>query len=175
MTNNYRLSIQLVPQQLWFRNLRKLMSQYEWSKLRKKVIAERGLVCETCGFVAPLSKNIFCHEKWTYETSTDPWIAKLIGIEMTCWNCHSIEHWKRTEMLVAQGTLRTETLDLLVNHFLTVNKSTKEAFEAHKKEATEIYSRRSSYFYWEIDWGPFSQWVEENYDGDPFEGSPFSI
>ena len=119
MTNNYRLSIQLVPQQLWFRNLRKLMSQYEWSKLRKKVIAERGLVCETCGFVAPLSKNIFCHEKWTYETSTDPWIAKLIGIEMTCWNCHSIEHWKRTEMLVAQGTLRTETLDLLVNHFLT--------------------------------------------------------
>jgi hypothetical protein len=172
LTNGYKLSIQLVPQQLWFKNLRKLMGQYEWGKLRKKTIAERGLVCETCGFIAPLSKNIFCHEKWAYETSTASWIAKLIGIKLTCWNCHSIEHWNRTEMLVSKGSLRAETLELLVNHFMNVNKSTREDFEAHKDDAVEIYSKRSSYFDWQIDWGPFSKWVAENYDGDPYEGAP---
>jgi hypothetical protein len=172
MDQEFKLSIQMVPQPLWERNLRKLMSQYEWGKLRKKVLLERGLTCVTCGFVAPQSKNIYCHEKWSYETENDPWIARLTGIELTCWNCHAIEHWGRTERLVSQGAIRAETLDLLVEHFAKVNQTTVDQFEKHRQYAVEKFSTRSSYYHWEIEWGPFKDWVEENYEGDPFEGIP---
>jgi hypothetical protein len=167
---SHRLTFQMVPMWLWRRNLRALMTKWEWTKHRKSIISERGLRCSICGRVVAESKSIFCHEEWNYDSES--WIATLTGFALTCWDCHATEHWGHTTRMVCQGRYPRDTLERLTAHFMTVNGCTKADFDSCLDAAVERFSGLSGAMPWTIEWGLYSDWVAENYEGDPFEGVP---
>jgi hypothetical protein len=48
----------MVPKPLWGQSLRRLIPKSRWTKVRQGLIAEFGLVCQTCGKVETESKRI---------------------------------------------------------------------------------------------------------------------
>lgn len=151
----YALSINTVPQPLWGRNLRKeKMTKRQWQKLRARLIGERGMLCKTCGKEVAASRDIRAHERWEYDTSVAPAVARLTGIELVCWLCHAVEHFGVTERLVENGEMRAEALDETIDHFCAVNGVERSAFESHRRDAFARW-RELSELEWQIDWGTF--------------------
>jgi hypothetical protein len=149
------------------------MTKYEWAKFRKLILSKHGLNCSLCGFVAPLSRNIFVHEEWAYEVSPDDAVVKLTGFSTVCWDCHQTEHWGLTERMVANGTFHPDTEARLIQHWMKVNNASEAEFVAHKDDAFAEFSSLSGITEWRMDWGPMQTWIDEEFgDADPFEGQP---
>lgn len=169
----YHPHIQLVPVPLWGSNMRKLMPRSQWRKLREALLDRHGLRCAICGAEAEESRTLNAHEEWVYDEASDPATARLTGVTLICWHCHHVGHWGVTKTLVAQGNLTQRAIDDTIAHFCRLNKATKKAFEAHEKQATKEWERRSQRK-WRIDYGPFLPWVAATYEGDPLNSEPWS-
>ena len=161
----YSPAINLVPLPLHFRNLRELMTQGDWKKVRSDLIAERGVVCEICGKVETAPPRIYAHEDWEYDVSTDPAVARLNGFQLVCWHCHACEHFEHTKIL---GKTLLRAVPDTIAHFCRLNEVDETAFLEHEREAQEIYHARNK-LRWTIDWGPYSEWIAERWDGNPFK------
>ena len=169
----YKLAIQMVPQRLWKKNLRHLAGKYQWNLFRKSQLAETGLSCSICGFQAEKSRDIFLHEDWQYDETTNPCTVRLIGFATACWNCHSTEHWGLTERMEASGEFPAGTKARLMQHWAKVNNASKVEFEAHREAAFDRFERLSAVFEWQWDWGPVQDWIDENFGSeDPFRDWP---
>ena len=155
-----------VPLPLWGANLRKIMKQSEWKKLRKNLIEERGMKCETCGKAIEKSGGIKAHEDWVYDISKSPAVAHLTKITLSCWHCHSIEHFGATKNMVASGELSQQAIDDTIAHFCELNKSTVTEFHQHHDEIFERWGKMNK-LEWVVDWGPFGDWVAVTFQGDP--------
>jgi hypothetical protein len=155
-----------IPFPLWGQNLRKIMKQGEWKTIRKSLIEERGLTCETCGKVIEKSRDIKTHEDWVYDISKNPAVAHLTKLILSCWHCHAIEHFGATKNMVASGLLSQRAIDETISHFCNLNKATPEEFRKHHDDVFEIWSQMNE-LNWIIDWGPFSDWVAATFQGDP--------
>lgn len=153
-----KLSIRMVPGPLWGKNLRKILPKSQWQKLRKQVIAERGLTCQTCGKIEVESKRIFAHEEWDYELTCLPAVAHLKGLVLSCWHCHAVEHFGATGNMVLSGELTQRAIEDTIDHFCRVNCADREAFHAHHREAKAEWIRLSR-LEWVVDWGPFASLV----------------
>ena len=68
------------------------------------------------------SKRVSCHEEWDYDISRSPAIARLVGLKLSCWHCHAVEHFGRTEILGRSGELLRAVEDT-IEHFCRVNGS----------------------------------------------------
>ena len=66
MSQNFKLTIELVPKTSWFTNLRSLVSKEQWDKIRNKVYWKAGYKCEICGSKGP-KWPVECHEIWHYD------------------------------------------------------------------------------------------------------------
>lgn len=173
MAETYKLSIHLVPQPLWERNIRHLFGKYQWQKFRKFELAKTGLSCSVCGFEAEKTREIFLHEDWEYDETTDPYTVRLKGLATACWNCHSTEHWGLTERMVASGVFPPGTEERLIQHWAKVNGVDEKEFVAHRKRAFDKFSDLSGVREWQWDFGPFQNLVRDEFgDDDPFEGWP---
>lgn len=161
-----KLSINLVPSPLWGFNLRKFIPASRWMKVRKLIIADRGLRCETCGVEVEESKNLNAHEVWEYDETREPAVATLVRIELACKSCHSCEHWGRLTNLVAQGIVDMSEVNRLIAHFCKVNDVKKSAFEKHRKAAFTDFDRRAR-LEWRVDWGQFTSLVLEYHQNLP--------
>src|SRR6266446_8646847 len=152
-----RLHIEMVPGPLWGMNLRsKDRLGNRWRKLRKSILAERGPACAICGNEA----NPHGHEIWTYEEKRRTGIARLIGIEIICGDCHSIHHWGVTQRLEIEGILEPRDLNRLIRHACKVNGYKRKDFNRDAKEADAVW-RRQSELKWKIDWGQYKEAVSD--------------
>jgi hypothetical protein len=105
-----RLTIELVPETAWFRNLRSEISGEAWDKIRKDCYKNAGYVCEICGGVGQ-RHPVECHEIWEYDDGDKRQILR--GVIALCPSCHEVKHIGLTQM---RGGL-----DRAVSHMAEVN------------------------------------------------------
>ena len=147
------LAIEPVPKPLWNLNLRHVLTKTQWKKLRELVLAERGLVCATCGKVETEARKISAHEEWSYDTTSSPAMARLASIRLSCWLCHAVEHIGFAHELATSGKA-PYALDAAIAHFCRINRATRAEFDVHKDAAFAEWHRRNA-LVWRVDWGDF--------------------
>jgi hypothetical protein len=149
-TLSLKLQIELVPATTWYTNLRKVLPQEEWDRVRRKAYADYGHICGICGAEGRLS----CHELWDYDDERR--IQKLIGFIALCDLCHHVKHIGLAGILASEGKL---DYNRVVEHFMKVNKCDLNTFERHREEAFRKWQERSSKE-WSVDIGDFSRFLK---------------
>src|SRR5574341_61050 len=147
-----KLTIELVPSTSWYNNLRKVVSQEEWDKIRKKSYKDAGYKCTTCGAEGKLN----CHEVWNYNDKTH--IQKLEGFIALCDLCHHVKHIGLAGILAMKGQLDMEKI---IKHFMKVNSCDRETFENHRKAAFKEWKERSTHD-WQVDLGQYEDVIKKN-------------
>lgn len=83
----------MVPQPLWGKNLRALLSQKQWDQVRKDAYARSGYRCKVCG-----SKGsqwpVEADEAWEYDD--ERLTHTLKGVIALCPDCHRVRHWGKS-------------------------------------------------------------------------------
>jgi hypothetical protein len=140
-----KLSIELVPRTSWYNNLRKVIPQEEWDKIRKRSYKDAGHKCTICGANGKLN----CHEVWNYNDEMH--VQKLEGFIALCDMCHHVKHIGLAGILDLQGKLDYEKV---IEHFMKVNKCAERTFEEHRKIAFDEWRERSKHG-WQVDLGEY--------------------
>lgn len=139
-------------------NLRRgrVIPKSRWQKIRQGLIKEHGLHCQTCGKTETESKRIFAHEEWEYVTTSSPALARLVGLKLSCWHCHAVEHFGATiNMVIASGELTERAIQDTIDHFCRLNQVGRDEFNVHFAEAKAEWMRLSK-LKWKVDWGTFA-------------------
>jgi len=139
-------------------NLRRVLPKSRWTKIRQGLIAERGLQCQTCGKEETESKRIFAHEDWEYEETRSTGVARLVGLKLSCWHCHAVEHLGATGNMVLSGELTRQAIEDTIGHFCRINHVERNAFNSHSAKARAEWTRRNK-LKWTIDWGAFGELI----------------
>lgn len=150
-----KLLIELVPQTSWYSNLRKVVSQEEWDKIRRKSYKDAGHKCAICGTNGKLN----CHEIWNYNNETH--IQKLEGFIALCDLCHHVKHIGRAEILEREGKLDMEEV---IKHFMKVNNCDRKTFENHRKASFKEWEERSTHD-WQVDLGEYECLIKKDLHG----------
>jgi hypothetical protein len=93
-------------------------------------------ICEICQKVQKIDNvTMHCHEVWEFNDIEET--QKLVKLQCICQRCHYIKHYAFfSEELWFD-------LELSINHFIEVNKATREEFSIHLVEAIKIWQDRS--------------------------------
>lgn len=148
-----KLEIELVPQNVWGKNLRNMMGNYRWNKLRQKILNEKGKVCSIC---QAQSKILHIDEMYEYDTANH--VQKLIGFRVLCAACHLVKHFGRAEQLAARGEI---DINNIINHFCTVNSCTLIDFYVYRKKVYKEWLDKNKYK-WTNDLGEFAHYLEKD-------------
>lgn len=140
-----KLEIELVPATTWEVNLRKVLSQSKWNRVRKKAYADYGYKCGICG----AKERLNCHEIWEYDDINH--IQILRGFIALCDMCHHVKHIGRASILAKEGKLNHLKV---VEHFIKVNNCDFSTFEKHREEAFNKWAERSQ-SEWIVDIGDY--------------------
>lgn len=124
MDQPLKLTTELVPENVWFGNLRKLVPKKEWDRIRKAAYAAQGNKCAICGAEGRLN----CHEAWEYDDAKR--LQRLTGFVALCTMCHHVKHLGMANILARQGHLDYEAV---VQHFMDVNGCDRKTFENYRK------------------------------------------
>ena len=73
-----KLTLDLIPQSAFYKNVRSEVSKSEWDKIRKEVYKKAGYICEICG----KKDRLDAHEIFEYDEINN--IQKLIGLVALC-------------------------------------------------------------------------------------------
>ena len=140
-----RLTIELVPESLWGRGLRKSIPRSKWDALRQQVMERFGGRCAICGAEAR-----HAHESWDYDDANDvQFLREIIAI---CELCHQVKHLGRTRKLAGRMLMVQSRAEY---HFLEVNGCDLATLSEHEKQAWETWHERNKHE-WAIDYGPYA-------------------
>lgn len=134
-----KLTIELVPSSCFYKNVRSEVSTSQWAKIRNKVYADAGNVCEICGGKGP-KHPVEAHEIFEYNDETK--IQKLVKIMALCPACHRVKHFGLWQMKGMENTLN--------KHLMKVNGW---ALEEAKKYVAECFLKwhNRSQCEWSLD------------------------
>ncbi len=155
MAAQLKLTIELVPESSWYNNMRKVLPQSEWDKIRQRAYAEYGHRCGICGYEGRLN----CHEIWEYDDQQHN--QKLAGFIALCDLCHHVKHIGLAGILAKRGEL---DFDKVIQHFLRVNNCDEKTFQQHYEEAFEQWRERSKH-QWNVDLGEYQSLVDAGRTG----------
>ncbi len=127
-----RLTIELVPATSWYHNVRALVDEQTWDRIRRKVYRQAGYRCELCGGRGP-AHPVECHEVWRYDDQTRT--QTLVGMIALCPACHQVKHLGLANVRGKGAEARA--------HLLRVNGWTPEQADAHIEQAFQVWERRS--------------------------------
>jgi len=150
INNNLKLCIELVPKTAWYSNLRGKMEQGDWDNVRRNTYKLYNYKCGICGNKGQLH----CHEIWEYDDERN--VQTLKGFIALCAMCHHVKHIGLAGILAKRGEL---DFNKVVEHFMKVNKCSKDVFDTHYQRAAELWEKRSSYK-WEINLGEYAGLVK---------------
>lgn len=130
-----KLTIELVPSTSFFSNVRSVLPQSEWDRLRKASYAKAGHKCEICkgtGIEQGYRHPVECHEIWEYRKDGTQYLKGLISL---CPRCHQVKHIGRS--------MKVGLKKKVLAHIGKVNKWTKEevqnyigfCFQEHKERS----------------------------------------
>lgn len=149
MDHSLKLTAELVPETVWWGNLRKLVPTKEWDKIRKATYAAQDNRCAICGAEGRLN----CHEVWEYDDAKQ--LQRLTGFVAMCTMCHHIKHLGMANILAKQGHLDYE---LVVQHFMVVNGCDRKTFEDYRTSVFDQWEERSKHE-WSVDFGEYAELV----------------
>lgn len=78
----------MLPSSTWESNLRHLLSDAEWDRLRKFCYRAAGNTCKACGSRG--EPHVEAHESWSFDENT--LIQRLTGLVCLCPTCHKAKH-----------------------------------------------------------------------------------
>lgn len=78
----------MLPSTTWEANLRHMLSDAEWNRLRKFCYQAAGNTCIACGSRG--EPHIEAHESWRFDEATG--VQKLRGLLALCPTCHKAKH-----------------------------------------------------------------------------------
>ena len=90
------LQIELVPKSSWCSNVRSVLKQSQWDKIRKSTYNKAGDKCEICKSTG--KRHPDCHEVWAYDSSS--MTQRLAFFQAICPACHEVKHLGRA---IARG------------------------------------------------------------------------
>jgi hypothetical protein len=146
-----KLRIEMIPLSSWGQSAYRFVSKSEWAKIREKTHQRNGYKCEICGSNAKLN----CHEEWHFKDSIV--VQHLAGMRTLCDMCHRVTHFARAKQISAK---RDRDIEVLIAHFMKVNKCDRDTFLQHEKESNALFERRSK-IEWLISFGEYSLAVAE--------------
>ena len=127
-----RLTIELVPQTSWYHNVRALVDEPTWDRIRRKVYRQAGYRCQLCGGRGP-AHPVECHEVWRYDDQTRTQaLVRMIGL---CPACHQVKHFGLANVRGKDAEARAQ--------LLRVNGWTPEQADAYIEQAFHVWERRS--------------------------------
>jgi hypothetical protein len=84
-----RLTVELVPKTSWYHNVRALVDEMTWDRIRHQVWRQAEYRCEICGGRGP-EHPVECHEVWRYDDRTR--VQALVRMIALCPACHQVKH-----------------------------------------------------------------------------------
>jgi hypothetical protein len=84
-----RLTVELVPKTSWYNNVRALVDELGWDRIRRQVYRQAEYRCEICGGRGP-EHPVECHEVWRYDDRTRT--QMLVRMIALCPACHQVKH-----------------------------------------------------------------------------------
>lgn len=135
-----KLEVELVPKTCWYSNLRNVFTQQEW-KLVRNYICDFRFTDNKCDICGQRAYFLEAHEQWEYDMKKH--IQRSVRIRPLCTNCHKVKHWGLAQL---QGEL-----DLVVNHFLTVNQCSEKVLTKHLQKAQQLFEKRNKITNWKLD------------------------
>jgi len=143
MEQDYKLTIELVPQTCWYTNVRSNVSKSEWDTLRNICYDRANHICQVCGSSGKnqgYKHNVECHEIWQYDDVNK--IQTLTGLVALCPVCHKCKH-------AGLAQIKGES-NIVINQLTKVNNiSEKKAIE-YLNKTFKIWKERSQHN-WSLD------------------------
>jgi hypothetical protein len=99
-----RIRFDLLPNEVWGSNLRSILSQAEWDRLRIPVCEAAGNVCQICGepsggLEEGRSRRPDCHERWAFEiVDGGRSVQRLVQLVALCPTCHQTQHFGHAQL-----------------------------------------------------------------------------
>ena len=89
----------LVPEPLWYLNLRSFLSKEQWDTLKKFTYEQSGYRCIICGCKG-IKWPVECDEKWSYNDNncSKPAIVHFEGLQSICPGCHQVHHFGKARV-----------------------------------------------------------------------------
>jgi len=131
--------------------MRKVMSQWDWDVLRKKIYADYGHKCGICGATGRLD----CHELWEYDDQEQ--MQTLRGFIALCDLCHHVKHIGLARILADEGKISMEDI---IAHFLQVNGCEYPDYFNHAHSSWATWEKRSKHD-WQVDLGDYADLVSK--------------
>jgi len=136
---NKLLTIELVPRTVWFSNLRSILKESQWGKIKRKTFAKAGYRCEICGGCG-LKWPVECHEIWNYDDEKK--IQILSGLIALCPSCHEVKH-------IGLAT-KNGRRDIAAQHLSKINNWRQKLTDSYINEQFDKWKERSNYS-WQLD------------------------
>jgi hypothetical protein len=127
-----RLTIELVPKTSWYNNVRALVDELGWDRIRRQVYRQAEYRCEICGGRGP-EHPVECHEVWRYDDRTR--VQMLVRMIALCPACHQVKHIGFANVKGKGAQARA--------HLARVNGWTLEQADAYIGEAFRMWAQRS--------------------------------
>ncbi len=142
-----RLSIELVPETAWWKNVRSHVTKAEWEKCKtyakSKTAGGQCIVCGSSGHEQGRNYSVDAHEVWAYDEDTQ--VQTLVDIIPLCPMCHACKHLGRTRMHSSP-----EQWARVIEHFQRVNDWSDGRVEQYIALAFHIWEVRSQ-MTWDLD------------------------
>lgn len=138
---NPKLTIELIPHSLWGKNLRTLIPQTSWDRIRRSCYRSANYRCQICSNVGD-NHPVECHEKWQYDDEKH--VQKLIGVLSLCPLCHKVKHLGRV------NALEPHLYETVVNHLLKINDWSFKDYRRYSRYIQQQHEKRDKYT-WTID------------------------
>lgn len=132
-----KIKFGLIPQNMWYCNLRHLLSKKDWDIIRKKAYSLANGKCMICERKV---KRLEAHELWEFDENTKA--QKLKDIIAICPLCHMTIHIGHSE-LIGKGPI-------CLKHYCDVNKCSKEECIKDYKEEIKLWEHRNT-INWNLD------------------------
>ncbi len=140
-TEKLKLTIELVPQSSWGKNVWGKGNPQIWDVIRKQTYKKYNDKCAICGAEGKLN----CHEIWEYDDERH--IQSLHGYVALCPLCHHVKHFRLANVLARKGKLDIEQV---IKHFMNVNNCSREFFEDYQKHVYKVWKERSIHK-WDVE------------------------
>lgn len=147
-----RLRIEMIPEPLWERSLKKELPDARWRRLRVDVVNAAGHRCEICGGQGR-RHAVECHEEWAYDD--EQCVQRLVKLVALCPDCHMAKTPGRAGWL---ASLHPDTYgDLpydVQEHLARVNGWDLTTAVAYVRWSTQVNRERGQYA-WTQDLGAY--------------------
>ncbi len=85
-TKKLKLTPELIPYRMHYKNVRAVLSEADWRNLAKTIYKESNYKCDICG----ARERLECHEVWQFNDRKS--VQALVGLTTLCSDCHRVKH-----------------------------------------------------------------------------------